>query len=105
MRPLARVALGIAFAFCIAPAHAQEGLLDPGFGGAGTGKRRVAFDRGPTEATKRDYPSGIAVGPDGRIVTVGTITTQTVTGTSLTGFGVSRLTANGSPDATFNAAA
>jgi len=100
MRPLARVALGIAFAFCIAPTHAQEGLLDTGFGGEGNGgKRRIMFNRGDTEATRRDYPSGIAVAPDGRIVVVGTVSTPS---TVQTGFGVTRLTANGGPDITFN---
>src|SRR5687767_7350799 len=89
------LALGIAFA--AGHARADEGELDTSFGGSNTGKRRLGFNYGLTVDKRRDYPSGMAVGQDGRIVTVGTVTDADGDET----FGLWRLQANGASDGSF----
>ena len=86
----------LAFAFGAASTvHADEGAPDPTFGG--TGKRRIAFDLGASEATKRDYPTGLAVTSTGRIYMAGAVSDEL----GIVTLGVTRRLPNGGLDINF----
>jgi uncharacterized delta-60 repeat protein len=73
----------------------SDGTLDTSFG-AGTGKKVVAFDL--PGSSNSDSGADVAIQADGRIVVAATVATAT----NGTDFGVVRLLADGTPDASFN---
>lgn len=76
-----------------------DGSLDTSFG-SGTGKKTVAFNLDTDTGLGDDTAIDVAIQPNGRIVVAGTAQLSQATGNN--DFAVTRLLADGTPDASFN---